>query len=422
MFFYNYLFKAYCFEVFMEKPDLKNKVIADLHIHSRFSRACSKNITIPNLVRYAKMKGINLLGTGDFSHPTWLKEIKELREENGVFYYNDFPFVLSGEISLIYTQERGRRVHLCLLVPSFSVVDKINAYLDTKGRRDYDGRPIFKISCEDFVREMKRIDDKIEVFPAHIWTPWFGVFGSKTGFDSLGEAFGSQVENVYAIETGMSSDPKMNWKIKELHNKSIISFSDSHSYWPWRLGRESTIFNSINSYDDLIKQIRENSFFATIETDPAYGKYHFDGHRVCNFSCSPEESRKLNGICPKCKKQLTVGVEYRVEELKDTDEKPGNAKPYYVLLPLHELIALAKASSLATQKTWKVYNSLIEKFGNEFNVLLHVTREKLADFLRGDESLVELIMLNREGKIRVKPGYDGVYGEAMISERQEKLL
>jgi len=403
--------------------ELKDKVIADLHIHSRFSRACSKNITIPKLVEYAKIKGVSLLGTGDFTHPTWLEEIKEnLVEKEGLYYFQDFPFVLTGEVSLMYTQGRGRRVHLVLLIPSLEVVDKINAYLDTKGRRDYDGRPIFKISCEEFTREMKNIDEKIEVIPAHIWTPWFGVFGSKTGFDSLAEAFGEQVKKINAIETGLSSDPKMNWKVKELHDKSIVSFSDSHSFWPWRLGREATIFYPIESYDDLIKQIRENSFFGTIEVDPAYGKYHFDGHRVCEFSCSPEESKKINGICPKCGQALTIGVDTRVEELKNTDEKPENAKEYFVLLPLHELISLVVGTSLATQKTWKIYNRLLEKFGNEFSILLDVSREDLVRELNDYEQLVELIMLNREGKIKVKPGYDGVYGEVVISEKQNTLF
>jgi len=228
-----------------------NEIFADLHIHSRFSRACSKAITISNLVKWARVKGLGLLGTGDFSHPEWLKELKEsLHEEvegSGIYYYNDekgkFPFILSHEISLVFTQEgKGRRVHLLYFVPSFEVVDKINQWFDTKGRRDYDGRPIFKISCRDFVKKMSEIDNRIEVVPAHIWTPWFGVFGSKGGFDSLKQAFGDQVGKIHAIETGISSDPDMNWKIKEFSEKniSIISFSDSHSFWPWRIGREST--------------------------------------------------------------------------------------------------------------------------------------------------------------------------------------
>ncbi len=222
-------------------------VIVDLHIHSRYSRACSKNIDIENLEKYARIKGIGLLGTGDFTHPLWLKELKEkLVEKEGILYSKTgFKFVLSGEISLMYTQGRGRRIHLVILAPSFEVVDKINSYLDTRGRRDYDGRPIFKISCEEFVREIKNIDEQIEIIPAHCLTPYFGVFGSMSGFDLLKEAFGSQFENIHAVESGMSADPEMLWHISELNSKTIVSFSDSHSFWPWRIGREATIFNKI---------------------------------------------------------------------------------------------------------------------------------------------------------------------------------
>lgn len=400
-------------------------IIADLHIHSRFSRACSKDITVENLEKWARVKGIGLLGTGDFTHPLWLKELREkLIEKDGVLYSKSgFKFILTGEISLMYTQGRGRRVHLVVLAPSFEVVDRINSYLDTKGRRDYDGRPIFKILCEDFVRDVRKIDERIEIIPAHIWTPYFGVFGSKSGYDSLKEAFGSQFENVHAIETGMSSDPEMNWKISELNDKAIVSFSDSHSFWPWRIGREATILEKADSYDDVINSIRENKILGTIETDPAYGIYHYSGHKDCNFSCSPGECRKINYICPVCGKQLTIGVEDRVEELasqKPEDNK--NQKQYYKVLPLHELIALVKASTLASKKTWLVYNNLIERFGNEFNVLLYSDEGELRRFLVNDGLLADLIMKNKRGEIRVKPGYDGKYGEPVLSEKQAKLF
>ena len=404
-------------------------MIGDLHIHSRFSRACSKNIDFANLVKWAKIKGLNLLGTGDFTHPVWLEEIKKLREENGFYYYEDFPFVITGEISLIYTQERGRRIHVVLLVPNVEIAEKINSYLDTKGRRDYDGRPIFKIPGDEFVREMLSISKDIEIIPAHIWTPWFGVFGSMSGFDSLKECFKEQVENIHAIETGISSDPEMNWRIKELENKSIVSFSDAHSFWPFRLGRESTIFNKVKSYSEILKQIRENDFIGTIETEPAYGKYHFDGHRNCGFSCSPEKTKELNGICPVCKSSLTIGVDNRVEQLAENplNFKPKNAKQFYKLLPLHEIISLAVGGSLQTKKVWEVYNSLIKNFENEFNVLLNVSKEELLDTLKGtskdvNAKLVALILKNRNGNIKVKPGYDGEYGIAVIGEVQGKLF
>jgi len=414
------------------------EIFADLHIHSRFSRACSKALNIPNLVKWARVKGVNLLGTGDFTHEEWLKGLKELREEEGILWYRDeegeFPFILSSEISLIYTdKDKGRRVHLVYLAPSIEVVEKINSWLDGIGRRDYDGRPIFKISCRDFVAKMQEINKKIEVIPAHIWTPWFGVFGSKGGYNNLDEAFGDMRKNIHAIETGISSDPAMNWKIKDLENISIVSFSDLHSFWPWRMGRECTIFKLEDeeklTYDLIVGQIRNNSFIGTVETNPAYGKYHFDGHIKCGFSSSPDKTKKLNGKCPKCGRPLVLGVDYRVEELKSEDTNYINKKKYYTLLPLHELISLALGFGMNTKKCWEVYNKLIKNFKTEFNILLNVGKQEL--FKVGhNELLISLIMRNRVGKIKVKPGYDGVYGEVLLGvddnkkefEKQSKLF
>ena len=409
-----------------------NWLFGDLHIHSRFSRACSKQLNIANLVKWARVKGLGLMGTGDFTHEEWLKEIKELREENGIFWYegeeagtNPFPFILTSEISLVYTDKKegkGKRVHLVYLAPSLEAVGKINSWLDGIGRRDYDGRPIFKISCRDFVAKMAEIDDKIEVIPAHIWTPWFGVFGSKGGYDNLDDAFGDMRERIHAIETGISSDPAMNWKIKDLEGISIVSFSDLHSFWPWRIGREATIFNFDKSsgeelsYDLILNQIRENSFIGTIETDPAYGKYHFDGHLKCNFSCSPEKTKELNGICPKCGKGLVVGVDYRVDELANGEREEGR-KLYYTILPLHEILSLALRKGMNTKTCWSVYDKLIEKFKTEFNILLNISEEELFEVL-GDRLLVDLILKNRAGGIKVKPGYDGVYGVALLDDKK----
>ena len=821
----------------------KKELFADLHIHSRFSRACSRDLNLANLVKWARVKGIGLLGTGDFTHPEWLKELKEnLKEENGIFWFSDdkgrFPFILSSEISLVYTDNgKGRRVHLVYLAPSFEAVDKINLFLDKKGRRDYDGRPIFKISCRDFAAEMENIDDKIEIIPAHCllpgqfihtnnsikkienlkvgdrvlthnnrlrkikevlvndysgtiykirpwyfsvgtsvtpehlffaiksyksckstkglckplcssvknckkkyylnykaewilaknlekgdflvyprfnqesdiekiditkfirhyknldeefilpaksknhrnkikrfvkvdknfcrligyylsegytigneaigfsfhskerdyinevitymgdyfgvtnykidsrgdnqrdiiffssiindffsnfyldckkralnkiipkeflllkkeklaeilrgwwrgdlgysisrelinqikliclklsiipsisvsyslsynkkkhyinrreiksdkdlfcmnlsffeddydmlkekcfkrsvnklnrkhgwidenyiyipiriievsnysgevynleveednsyvtefstvhncWTPWFGIFGSKGGYDSLGEAFKDKIYRIHAIETGISSDPAMNWKIKELgdRNISIVSFSDLHSYWPWRLGREATIFNLEEgkklNYDLILEQIRENNFSGTIETDPAYGKYHYDGHANCGFSSPPSETKKIKGICPVCKKPLTIGVDYRVDELSSLGIADYfGKKKYYTILPLHEIISLALGIRVSSKGCWNVYNPLIEKFGNEFEILLNASREKIAEAVK-NELLVDLILRNRLGNIKIKPGYDGIYGVPLIGkvEKQGKLF
>ncbi|MDD5192793.1 MAG: endonuclease Q family protein [Candidatus Nanoarchaeia archaeon] len=403
----------------------QKEIIADLHIHSRFSRACSKSITIPYLAKWARVKGLNLLGTGDFQHPEWFKELDVLEEGEGIIYYEGFPFLWQTEISLMYTKDgKGRRIHYVILAPNKEVVKQITKFFGSKGRLDYDGRPIFGFSSIELVEAMENIDKDIEIIPAHVWTPWFGIFGSRSGFNSLKEAFEDKADRIHAIETGMSSDPEMNWRIKGLNKKSIVSFSDSHSFWPWRIGREATIFLGELSYKNILKQIRENSFKATVETDPGYGIYHWDGHRDCNFSCSPNKSKEINNICPVCNKSLTIGVENRVEQLADNPLgfMPQNAKPYYKILPLHELIALAKASTLASKKTWQVYNSLIEKFGNEFNILLFVDKTELAKFLPNDALLVELIIKNRIGNIKVKPGYDGVYGEALMPEKQVKLF
>ena len=284
------------------------KIISDLHIHSRFSRATSKNLDLANLEKYARIKGVTLLGTGDFSHPKWIKEVKTelVEKEQGVYKTKTgFPFILSNEISLMYSQDgRGRRVHLVLLAPTLEVVDQITDYLKTLGRIDYDGRPIFGRSCIEVTEALKKISDKIEIIPAHAWTPWFGIIGSKSGFDSLEQAFGDQVKHIYSLETGLSSDPPMNWRVSSLDKYTLLSFSDLHSYWPWRIGREATLLNLKKlTYDNLIKAIRtRKGYEGTIEVDPAYGKYHWDGHRNCGVILSPRETRKAKGSCPKCAK------------------------------------------------------------------------------------------------------------------------
>jgi len=403
------------------------EIIADLHIHSRFSRATSNNLTIDALEKYAKIKGLSLLGTGDFQHPLHRKEIDEsLKEDDkGILWTKEgFPFIWQTELSFIYTQGgKGRAVHLVVLAPNSQVVDKIVEYLKSKGRIDYDGRPIFGISCREFVKDMKEINDMIEIIPAHCMTPWFGLFGSKKGFDSLEECFGDQTKHIYAVESGISADPQMLWRLGQ--NFNVVSFSDSHSFWPWRLGREATIFEIPElSYKHIIQAIRfGKGLKATIEAPPEYGKYHWDGHRNCNFSCSPSETRKLKGICPVCKNPLVLGVEYRIEELAKKEEGyvPKNAKKYYTLLPLHELISFYIHSPLSSQKVWKIYNSLIEHFGNEFNVLLRVTKEQLLG-KKIDERLIELILKNREGRIKIKPGYDGEYGVPVLDEEQRTLF
>ncbi len=392
---------------------LQNGIFADLHIHSKYSRATSKNLSLENLEKYARIKGVNLLGTGDFQHPEWSKILNTLEEKEGILYSKTgFPFIWQTEISLMYTQGRGRRVHFVILAPNREVAKEITKFLASKGRLDYDGRPIFGFSALELVKALEQISQDIEIIPAHAWTPYFGIFGSMSGFDSLKECFQEKTSSIHAIETGMSSSPEMNWHLSELNNKAIVSFSDLHSFWPWRIAREATIFKKPEgtlTYKELIRQIRENDILGTIETDPSYGKYHWDGHRNCNFSCSPLETKKLKGICPVCHEQLTVGVEYRVEELTNQQiQDYPNKKPFLKLLPLHELISFSIGSPLASKKTWAIYDKMISMFGNEFNILINIPREQLQEF---GELLTELILKNRQGNLKVKPGYDGTYGE-----------
>ena len=407
------------------------EIFADLQIHSKHSRATSIHLSIDNLEKYGRIKGLNLMGTGDFQHPLHRKEIDEklTEDDKGILRTKTgFAFLWQTEISLMYSQGGKRRaVHLLIFAPNFKIADKITQYLGSKGRLDYDGRPIFGISCRDLVRDLKEIDDKIEIIPAHCLTPWFGLFGSKSGFDSLKECFLDQAEKIYAVESGMSADPGMLWRFEEIAEGkvNVVSFSDAHSFWPWRIGREATIFDIPElSYENIIKAIRTGQGLkATIETPPSYGKYHWDGHRNCNFSCSPKETKKLNGICPVCKKPMTIGVDYRVEELAKESQgfKPKNAKPYFLLAPLHELIAFNFNSSLSSKKTWEIYNSLINNFENEFNILLKVSKEEFSE-KKFDEKLIELILLNRQGKISVDPGFDGEYGKIVLEERQKTLV
>ncbi|HHE36498.1 MAG TPA: DNA helicase UvrD [Candidatus Woesearchaeota archaeon] len=396
------------------------RIIADLHLHSRYSRACSSELNILNLEKWAKVKGVGLLGSADFCHPKWFAELrKELREDGtGILRTkNGFPFVLQNEISLIYTQGyKGRRIHLVVLAPSFEVVEQITEYLKSKGRVDYDGRPMFNITCSEFVEAMMSISKDIEVIPAHVWTPWYGLFGSKTGFDSVEEAFGSAAKYIHALETGLSSDPEMNWRLSRLDNYNLVSFSDSHSFWPWRLGREATVFEFNHlTYENLIRAIRTGrGLVETIEVDPGYGKYHFDGHRNCNVVLSPEQAKKHNNICPVCKKPLTIGVLHRVDDLADrtVGEKPQSAKPFRRIIPLHELLSVVLKSGMATKRVWAKYYEVLRAGKNEFDVLLNVSREELLKV--ADEELVDVILKNREGKLEIKPGFDGEYGVLMI--------
>lgn len=392
-------------------------IIADLHLHSRFSRATSKDLTIPNLEKYARIKGLDVLGTGDFTHPDWLKELKkELAEdETGILKTkNGFDFVLQAEICNIYSQGgKLRKVHNILLAKSFDVVDQINELLSKKGKLASDGRPIFgSYSCIELAEDLMKIDNDIEVIPAHAWTPWFAIFGSMSGFDSVEECFMEKTKYIHAIETGMSSDPAMNWRLSKLDKFSLVSNSDSHSYWPWRIGREANVFELKDiTYKNILSAIRtRQGFKETIEVDPGYGKYHYDGHRLCNVCMSPSDSLKAKNICPKCHRKLTIGVAHRIEELADRPEGfvPKDAVPFKKLIPLSELISAVIGAGIATAKTWKIFNDLTAHFGNEFNVLLNAEEKELLKI--ADEKVAKAIIDNRNEKIKIQAGFDGEYG------------
>jgi uncharacterized protein (TIGR00375 family) len=403
------------------------KIIADLHIHSKYSRATSKDIGIENLEKYARLKGLNLLGTGDITHPVWIKELKTNLIEDGTGILKSksgFNFILQGEVSNIYTQGgKGRRIHNILLVKNFEIAEQVQEILKKKGRIDYDGRPIFGFSCIELVEMLKKIDESIEIIPAHAWTPWFSLFGSMSGFDSVEECFGDQSKHIHALETGLSSDPAMNWRLSSLDKYSLVSNSDSHSFWPWRMGREANVFDISPDYDSLIKSLKtKKGFMHTIEVDPNYGKYHLDGHRACDVCMEPDESIKNKNICPKCKRTLTIGVLHRVEELADRDEgfKPKDAVPFKSLIPLSEILSALLGTSVASQKTWKEYYNLINNFNSEFNILLEAKKEDLLRFT--DERIADAIIKNREGKIKIKPGYDGVYGEPVFDNHTNNTM
>ena len=397
------------------------EIIADLHVHSRFARATSNQLTIPTMEKFARVKGITLLGTGDAQHPQWYQELRQhLNDDDGDGIWRtatDYPFMLQTELSFVYTQGgKGRRVHLVALFPSLDVIAQVQEMLLRHGRIDYDGRPIFKLSCERIVELLRGISHDIEVIPAHIWTPWFAMFGSASGFDSFTECFGNQSKHIHAIETGLSSDPPMNWRVKQLDHLNIVSFSDAHSHWPWKLGREATVFDTKLTYKDVISAIRTGyGLTSTIEFFPEEGKYHYDGHRACDVCLAPAASLKLNNLCPKCHRQLTVGVLQRVEALADRPEgqKSPKAKPFQHLIPLSEVIASRLGTAVTAKKVFAIHADLMKEFDNEFAVLRDASAERIAKVT--DAKLAELILADRNETIPFRPGYDGVFGHPDFS-------
>jgi uncharacterized protein (TIGR00375 family) len=399
-------------------------IIADLHIHSRYSRATSQQMNLEGLSEGAKIKGIDILGTGDFTHPRWLDELKKKLEpdKEGMFTFNNTHFMLTGELSTIFTFENiVKKIHHVLAAPNIEIIEQINDKLKKYGNLNSDGRPILNISAPELTENLMDISKDIIIYPAHVWTPWFSVFGSKSGFDSMEDCYQDQIKHIFALETGLSSDPLMNWRLSSLDKFALLSNSDSHSPNPWRLGREANVFDlrHVNYKElwDAVKKKDKTKFLFTVEVDPNYGKYHFTGHRNCGINLNPKDAIKLNNKCPKCGKPLTIGVLQRVEQLADRPEGfiPKNAIPFKSLLPLYEIISYVTGTKqLYSKKIIEEQNKLIKHFGNEFNILLNVSKEDLVKIT--DERIADAIIKIREGKINYIPGYDGVYGEPVFEK------
>jgi len=405
--------------------------IADFHLHSKYSRATARNMDLENLDKWAKIKGVKILGTGDFTHPEWFKNLKEKLEpaEAGLFKLkktnSETRFILTAEISCIYTKkDRVRKIHIIVFAPSFEVVEKINVQLGWIGNLKSDGRPILGLDAKELAKIVLNASENCLVVPAHAMTPWFAIFGSKSGFDSIEECFEDYSKYIYALETGLSADPAMLWRIPDGRRVALISNSDSHS--PAKIGREANVFDTEISYQAITEAIKNKDpkkFLYTIEFYPEEGKYHFDGHRNCNIRSSPEETKKYNGICPVCGKPLTVGVLNRIEQIADKEEgfKPEGVIPFKSLVPLGEIIADVLGQGTGTKQVEKEYNGLIEKLGSEFNILLDASKEKLASVTLPE--IAEGIIRVREGRVVKEPGYDGVYGKIRIfSQGEEKDL
>jgi len=448
------------------------EIVTDLHLHSKYSRAVSKQMDLVQIAKWAKIKGVDLVGTGDFTHPMWFKELKEnLEEDNGVFTLvqsskckvqsysskfkvNEVKFLLTSEISSIYSQGgKTRKIHNLVMAPDFTTVEKINSELTRRGFNiKSDGRPIIKLSAHDLLDMVLSINKDCLVIPAHIWTPWFSMYGANSGYDSIIECFGDLEKYIYAIETGLSSDPEMNWRIPELEGRSIVSFSDAHS--GSKLGREATVLEIGRlDYERVIGAIRgrgerreegDEKIKYTIEFYPEEGKYHWTGHRNCNVIYSPEESIKKGTICPVCGKKLTVGVAERVERLgvrnrvrvkEEIDEygvrwvKPFYAPPnrrategkkgkgdktakFVRLVPLLEIISQSLKSGESSQKVVNGYNKLTDHFGSELKILMQIKPEEIANI--GGEKIAEGIIRVRLGNIYIRPGFDGEFGKVKV--------
>lgn len=446
--------------------------VADLHLHSKYSRAVSQNMNLPVMAQYARQKGIDILTTSDWTHPLWFKEIQNQLEEAGQGVYvlkseyqnskfgtnsniqnpNDQKkvlFILSTEIASIYKQgEKLRRIHNLVFVPNVETAEKVIKELSRRGcNLSADGRPIVGLSSKNLLELILSIDDRAFLIPCHVWTPHFGMYGSASGFDSIEEGFGELARYIYGIETGLSSDPDMNWQVKELMKRSILSFSDAHS--PAKMGREATVFRIKSeklkakneelevSYEDIRRAIMRDTegnleIAYTVEFYPEEGKYHYSGHRNCKYVAGPAEIEKDGNICAVCRKKLTEGVFFRVQQLSDKDllgraEVKNNEQglqwftdklriqpPYVKLVPLLEIVAEALSSTVASKKSQAVHSELCSKVGSEKDILLKATIGDIERF--GGIRVAEAVRKVRGGDIVIHPGYDGEYGKVRIWE------
>ncbi|MBF0486205.1 MAG: DNA helicase UvrD [Candidatus Omnitrophica bacterium] len=419
------------------------KFIADLHIHSKYSRATSSDLNPENLWLWAQLKGIGVVATGDCIHPVWLKELKEKLEpaEPGFFKLKEkyarallaqvpvscqaserVRFILSTEISNIYKKnDKVRKIHNVVIFSSFDTATAAQKKLDAIGNIKSDGRPILGMDAKDLLNLSLECDPKTLFIPAHIWTPWFSVLGSKSGFDSIEECFEDLTPHIYALETGLSSDPLMNWRLKQLDRFHLVSNSDAHS--ASKLGREANIFDCEFSYDGMFRALsdkKDKGFSGTIEFFPEEGKYHFDGHRDCQTRLHPKETLKNKGLCPECGKPVTVGVMARVEELADRPEgeKPQNARPYHNLIGLAEIIAEARGVGKASKQVDLVYRQMLEALGCEIKILMDVPLKNI-QAVAGDV-VAEGVRRMREGKVTIAAGYDGEFGTIKIFDGEER--
>ncbi len=417
------------------------KYYADFHIHSHFSRATSKELNLEHLFVWAQIKGIQVVSTGDFVHPGWLKELREklVPAEDGLYRLRpdlakpmqsrvppacqgEVRFILSAEISNIYKRmDKVRKVHNVILAPNLSVAEAVQGRLDEIGNIRSDGRPILGLDSRNLLEIVLESDPLSFLVPAHIWTPWFSALGSKGGFDRIEDCFADLTPEIFAVETGLSSDPPMNWRLSQLDPFVMVSCSDAHS--PAKLGRESTILETDLSYPAMYKALKDRSdkgLIGTVEFYPEEGKYHYDGHRQCRQRLHPRQTIANKGLCPECGKPVTVGVMARVEELADHPDgrKSPNAREYFSLIPLPEIISEARGVGVNSKAVQTVFMEMLAKLGNEMAILQHIP---VAEIQKVSGSVIaEGIRRMREGQVEIAAGYDGEYGKIKLFSEDER--